>query len=245
MLPVDEPELTPQLIRDRYDRLLARLHGVAVGAGRDPDGFRIVAVTKGFGIQVVRTAVDAGLSSFGENRVQEAAVKVAIAPDADWHMIGHLQSNKARAALGLFGTIHSVDSLELLERIERIAHDDGRRPRLLLQVTMSAEAGRAGFRVDEFGVLADDRHGPLVQVLGRLRRAEVIGLMTMAPLDSGDAGGHFAALRELRDTLRASSGLPLPQLSMGMTADAEAAVREGATLLRIGTAIFGPRPEHH
>ena len=125
MLPVDEPPITPELIRDRVATVRARLRTAAEGAGRDPDGVRLVAVTKGFELDAVRAARAAGLTVFGENRVQEAASKVEAMPDAEWHMIGRLQSNKVRLALGLFRVIHSVESLELLQRIERIAHDDG------------------------------------------------------------------------------------------------------------------------
>jgi pyridoxal phosphate enzyme (YggS family) len=204
----------------------------------------VVAVTKGFGVAVVQASVAAGLSSFGENRVQEAALKVEAAPDADWHLIGHLQSNKVRPAVRLFGSIHSVDSLELLERVERIAHDDDQRPRVLLQVNAGGEAGRAGFARDWFAGQVDAPTGQLVRALLDLRHAQVIGLMVMASLQA-PAAEQFAEVRVLGQRLRQASGLALPELSMGMTADAEDAVRQGATLLRLGTAIFGPRPEHH
>jgi PLP dependent protein len=244
---IEEPPPGPELIRSRYDRLVEALRAAAASADRDPDGFRVVAVTKGFGVEVVRAALAAGLTRLGENRVQEAAAKVEAAPDAEWHMVGQLQSNKARAALRLFATIHSVDSVALLQRVDRIAHDDGHAPRILLQVDMSGRAGRAGrggFAVDEFEGLAAERNGPLVKALRSLAAARPVGLMTIAPLDPGSERGPFARLRQLRDRLRQTSGLELPELSMGMTADAEAAVREGATLVRIGTALFGPRPEH-
>jgi len=242
---VEEPALTPDLIRDRYDRLLAHLRAAAAEADHDPGRIRVVAVTKGFGIAVVRAALEAGLSSLGENRVQEATDKVSAAPDADWHMIGHLQANKARAALRLFRTIHSVDSMELLGRIDRIAHDDGRRPRLLLQVNIGEEPDRSGFDLAWFDGQVDEPRGPLAGALATVHAVEVVGLMGMARYGSGDAASQFATLRGLRDRLRLASGMELPELSMGMTADAEAAVREGATLVRIGTAIFGPRPDHH
>ena len=242
---LEEPALTPELIRNRYDSLLARLRVSAADAGHDPARIRVVAVTKGFGLAVVRAALEAGISSLGENRVQEATDKVSAAPDADWHMIGHLQANKVRAALRLFRTIHSVDSIELLGRIERIAHDDGRRPRLLLQVNIGEEADRSGFDLTWFDGQVDEPRGPLAEALATLRSAEVIGLMGMASYGSGEAASQFATLRVLRDRLRVASGMELPELSMGMTADAEEAVRQGATLVRIGTAIFGPRPDHH
>jgi len=242
MLSVDEPPITPELIRERVATLMGRLRATAEGAGRDPDGFRLVAVTKGFEAAAVRAAQAAGLSVFGENRVQEAAPKVEAVPAVEWHMIGRLQSNKVRQALGLFRAIHSVESLELLQRIERIAHDDGHRPRLLLQVDTSADGGRVGFAAEWFAAQAGDAASELVRTLRELHATDVVGLMTMAPIDGTPPRQHFAALRGLRDALQTTAGLPLLELSMGMTGDADAAVAEGATLVRIGTAIFGPRP---
>lgn len=230
-------QLSAGLIRARTDALLGRLRRAALTAGRDPDGFRLVAVTKGFGAPVVLAAREAGLTAFGENRVQEAAAKVEAVPDVEWHLVGRLQSNKARAALRLFGTIHSVDSVALLERLERIAHDDGRRPALLLQVNVTGDASKAGFAA----AALDSR---LVAALRQLHAARVVGLMTIGPMHAPPdaARAAFARLRELRDRLQDALARPLPELSMGMSADAEAAVAEGATLVRVGTAIFGPRP---
>jgi PLP dependent protein len=242
MEPIAEPELTADLIRDRYDRLVARLRTTAERAGRDPDGVRVVAITKGFGTDVVRAAREAGLRIFGENRVQEALLKVEAVPDVDWHLVGRLQSNKVRPAVGAFATIHSVDSLDLLRRMERIAHDDGRRPRVLLQVNLSGEPSKAGFAADWFRGEARAR-GELAAALAEARHAMVVGLMTIAAfgVSEGAARATFAQLRGMRDELAETSGQELPELSMGMTADADAAVAEGATLVRIGTAIFGPR----
>ena len=242
MLPIEEPELTPDLIRSRFAALGERLRGVAAANGRDPDGFRIVAVTKGFGEGALRAAWTAGLRSFGENRVQEALPKVAALPEADWHLVGRLQANKVRPALGAFATIHSVDSLDLLRRIERIAHDDGRHPRLFLEVNLSEEPEKAGFDAAWFAA-ETQRTGELAAALTQLRHASVTGLMTMGRAGSPEpeARRSFARLRELRDELVQTTGLALPGLSMGMTGDASAAVAEGATLIRIGTAIFGPR----
>ena len=243
MQPIDEADLTPHLIRSRADAVLLRLRAVAAEAGRDPGGFRLVAVTKGFGIGVVRSAAEAGLTTIGENRVQEAADKVAAFPALDWHLIGRLQSNKARQALRLFSTIHSVDSIELLQRLDRIAAEEGIRRSILLQVNVAAEESKAGFDAGWFAAEAA-RPGALARALGSLRGVEVVGLMTMAPLGATTAAQRdvFAKLRRLRDALRLLTGAPLPELSMGMTADAEAAVAEGSSLVRIGTAIFGPRP---
>jgi pyridoxal phosphate enzyme (YggS family) len=242
---IEEPPLTPDLIRERADALTTRLRTAAERAGRDPDGVRIVAVTKGFGLPVIRTALDAGLTTLGENRVQEAEPKVEAFPDTEWHLVGHLQSNKARRALALFRTVHSVDSLDLLTRLDRLAHDDSRRPALLLQVNLSGEERKAGFDPDWFTREAE-RPAELAASLHDLRAATVRGLMTMARAGADENEQHttFARLRELRDRLAQASGLDLPELSMGMTADVEAAVAEGATLVRIGTALFGPRPGH-
>jgi pyridoxal phosphate enzyme (YggS family) len=243
MLPIDEPPLTAELIRSRHDAALARLRAAAAAAGRDPDGFQIVAVTKGFGEAVIRAARAAGLARFGENRVQEGMAKMAAASDAEWHLVGRLQANKARPAVRAFAMIHSVDSLELLTRLDRIAAEEARAPQLLLEVNVTGEASKAGFSLDWFAA-AVRTPGSLSAALASLRAAKLVGLMTIGP-----AGGPveesrraFALLRGLRDELQQLLGVPLPELSMGMTADAEAAVAEGATLVRIGTAIFGPRP---
>ncbi len=240
---IEEPPITPELVRERAAALTARLRTAAERAGRDPAGFHIVAVTKGFGLPVVRAAIEAGLTTLGEHRVQEAENKVEAFPDAEWHLVGHLQSNKARRALALFRTIHSVDSVELLGRLERLAHDDGRAPVILLQVNLSGEERKAGL---DPGWFAQEVGGELARAVAGLRSARVRGLMTMARAGADDAEQHatFGRLRELRDRLADASGLELPELSMGMTADAEAAVAEGATLVRIGTALFGPRPGH-
>lgn len=243
MQRIEEPALTRELIRARAETLMARLRVAAEAAGRDPGGFRLVAVTKGFGTPVARDALAAGLTLLGENRVQEAAPKVEALPGAEWHLVGHLQSNKARRALALFRVIHSVDSLELLERLDRLAHDDDRRPALLLQVNLADEHGRAGFDSAWFADQAS-RRGELATALAALRSARAVGLMTMAAAGAtpDEQRATFGALRGLRDRLEQAAGMRLPELSMGMTADAEAAVAEGATLVRVGTALFGPRP---
>lgn len=242
--PIDEPELDPDLIRRRADGVIARLRAAAERAGRDPHGFHLVAVTKGFGVGVAAKALAAGLESLAENRIQEAAPKVEALPGADWHLIGRLQSNKARHAVRLFPTIHSVDSLDLLARLDRIAGEEGRTTRVLLQVNVAGEAAKAGFDRAWFAAQADRAGGELMAAIGACSAVEVVGLMTMAPFGIGEAEQHavFGALRELRDRIRQVSGHELAELSMGMTADAEAAVAEGSTMVRIGTAIFGPRP---
>lgn len=243
MLPVDEPNLDEALIRERLTSLTARLRASAEAAGRDPDGFRVVAVTKGFGPEVVHLAVRAGLTRLGENRVQEALPKVAAEPGAEWHLVGHLQSNKARRAVGAFSWIHSVHDLALLRRLESIAHDSGSVPRLLLQVNLTDEPAKSGWEQAAFArEIAPGSE--LAAVLRDLRHARVAGLMTIARFGAPEAEARatFRTLRELRDGLEQATGIGFPELSMGMTADAGAAVAEGATIVRVGTALFGPRP---
>jgi pyridoxal phosphate enzyme (YggS family) len=228
---VSEPPTVEQILA-RHERVRARLRTAAERAGRDPDGFRIVAVTKGFGIDVARAALDAGLTRLGENRVQEALPKIQALPAAEWHLVGRLQRNKARKAVGAFAMIHSVDSLELLRRLDADATQAELAPRLLLEVNVSGEPTKAGFAPEQL----EEMDAPLSDL--------VVGLMTMARHDADPAEQRrtFAALGDLRDRLQERTGMSLPELSMGMSEDAEAAVAEGATLVRIGTALFGPRP---
>lgn len=228
---VSEPP-TAERIAARHARLSAGLQAAAERAGRDPEAFRIVAVTKGFGVEVARAALHAGLRALGENRVQEALPKIEALPEAEWHLVGRLQRNKVRKAVSAFAVIHSVDSVELLRHLGDDATRAGLAPRLLLQVNVSGEATKAGF--------APERLGEVMPALSN----RVVGLMTMARHDADEAEQRltFATLRRLRDDLEQRAGIGLPELSMGMSGDAEAAVAEGATLLRIGTALFGPRP---
>lgn len=218
-------------LRERHDALLARLRRIAADHGHDPERLRIVGVTKTHPIAVVRAAAEAGLTRLGENRVQEAEPKVAAAPEVEWHFVGRLQSNKVRRVLRSFAVVHSVDSIALLHRLDEIAADERLGSRILLQVNVSGEASKAGMAPAELDQVEAPRH------------ASLVGLMTIAPLGADDdaARATFAQLRELRDALQDRIGLPLPELSMGMSADADAAAAEGATLVRIGTALFGPR----
>ncbi len=220
---------TADEIRERHDRLLGRLRAIAETSGHDPDRLRIVAVTKGWPLEVARAAFDAGLTVLGESRVQEAEPKVAAIPEAEWHLVGRLQSNKARRAASAFEVIHSVDTPKLLGLL---AADEAPRPRLLLQVNVTGEAAKAGMAPEDALAMAPALAG-----------VPVIGLMTIARMEATDeeARATFRRLRELRDRLAQASGIGLEELSMGMSADAEAAAAEGATLVRIGTALFGPR----
>jgi pyridoxal phosphate enzyme (YggS family) len=197
---------------------------------RSPDEIKLVVVTKEVGVSAIRAAFDCGVRDFGENRVQEAEDKIAqlsdLKPDVTWHMVGHLQSNKARTALELFDIIHSVDSVRLAEILSRRVE---RNFPVLLQVNVPGEATKSGFAVNEVEAVVGE--------IRRLPNLRVMGLMTIAPLvaDTEEVRPVFRKLRELRDFLG------LEHLSMGMTDDFEVAVGEGATILRIGRAIFGER----
>ena len=202
-------------------------------AGRAEDSARLVAVSKTFPAEAVASAREAGQFLFGENRVQELATKVPVLPqDIEWHLIGHLQANKVRAAVNLATWIHSVDTADLLRRIVRIAEEENRTPRLLLEVNVSGEASKFGMRADEVEATVSACPTPLL-----------CGLMTVAPAEATVAELHqvFASLRKLRDSVAAATGHPLPELSMGMSGDFEIALAEGATIVRIGSAIFGHR----
>jgi PLP dependent protein len=198
----------------------------------------IVAVTKGFGPDAVRAALAAGLPDVGENRVQEALDKMTQVPDSGvaWHLIGHLQRNKAKLVTGRFTLVHSVDSLELAEELGRRAAAAGIRQRILLQVNVAGEAQKSGCALSEAPALA--------RGIAALDSLALEGLMTMAPLtDEVDTQRRtFRGLRQVRDALR-EEGLWLPTLSMGMSGDYATAVEEGATVIRLGTALFGTRTE--
>lgn len=229
LIPDEPPGV--ELIRERHERLLARLRRAAEAGGHDPDRLRIVGVTKTHPASLARAALAAGISRLGESRIQEAEPKIDAVPDAKWHFIGRLQSNKARRAVRRFAAIHSIDSPELLARVDELAAEERVAPQVLLQVNVSGEAAKAGLDPDALGSVADPRTVALV------------GLMTIAPMGASDAEARavFGRLRELRDRLEQRIGHALPELSMGMSADADAAAAEGATLVRIGTLLFGPR----
>jgi pyridoxal phosphate enzyme (YggS family) len=198
-------------------------------AGRDPDEVAIVAVTKGFDVSVCREALAAGLHMLGENRVQEALGKMDLLPDAEWHLIGHLQTNKVRQAAGRFALIQSVDSTRLAEAIANVAPSQP----VLVQVNVSHEPQKSG-------VDPDDALEVIGAVAGLL---DLRGLMAMGP-SAGDPTPAFLRVRELRDEAQQRVGKSLPVLSMGMSGDFEAAVAAGSTMLRLGQALFGPRPAH-
>jgi pyridoxal phosphate enzyme (YggS family) len=205
-------------------------------AGRDPSAVRLVAVSKTVDLERIRAAMDAGQDLFGENYLQEARDKIAaLGRRVGWHLVGHLQSNKAKGAVELFDLIHAVDRLKLAEALDAAAARLGKVQDVLIQVNQGGEATKSG--------VAPEAAPALLQEVARLPHLRVLGLMTMPPWlpDPEAVRPYFRALRELRDHLRGLTGLPLTELSMGMSGDFAVAVEEGATLVRVGTAIFGER----
>lgn len=221
---------------ERLAEVRERMAEACRRAGRDPCGVELVAVSKTFPPESVHELADAGQRVFGESRVQEAEPKVAVLPAfLRWHFIGHLQRNKVRKALPLFEVIHSVDSLRLAEQVEQVAGELGLFPKIHLEVNLAGEASKHGFA-------PDDLRRALPGLL-EMRRLEISGLMAIPPAgdDAAESRRWFAALRELRDCLVSDSGVPLPGLSMGMSSDYEVAIEEGATVVRVGSALFGVR----
>ena len=196
-------------------------------AGRNPEEVTIVAVTKGFGPEVCRAAFDAGLRILGENRVQEAVAKMDAVQGPEWHLIGHLQTNKARAAAGRFALIHSVDSRHLADALARINVEQ----KVLVEVNVAREPRKTG--VDPAG--AQELLDAVAEML------DLQGLMAMGPAE-GDPRPAFDELRTIRDEAQQRLGKPLPILSMGMSGDFEVAAAAGSTMLRLGQVLFGPRP---
>jgi pyridoxal phosphate enzyme (YggS family) len=218
---------------DRFARVEQRISAACEKAGRPRESVRLLAVSKTKPPEAVAEAAACGHRFFGENRVQEAQAKIPQCPAGlDWHLIGHLQTNKARMAAGLFTMVHSVDSLKLLQALE--THADTPLP-ILLQVNVSGEAAK-------FGMEPGDAAG-IIETANQMHKVEVHGLMTIPPFapDPEKTRVHFAALRELRDRLQKETGTPLPELSMGMSHDLEVAIEEGSTWVRIGTDLFGAR----
>jgi pyridoxal phosphate enzyme (YggS family) len=231
-------------LHDAHAAVLERIAGACRRVGRDPREVALVAVSKTVEPVRLRAAVTAGLTTLGENRVQEAAAKVAEVPGATWHLVGPLQSNKARRALETFDLIQTVDSLGLAERLDRLARDvRGAGPKarypVLLQVNVDDDPSKAGLAPEEITAALDG--------MAALDALEMRGLMTIGRqmADADAARPTFRALRALSERLRVSGGALGPDLSMGMTDDFEAAVEEGATIVRVGRAIFGERPHRH
>ncbi len=224
------------------ERVLATISDACARVGRDPAGVTLVAVSKTVPVERLVAAVAGGLTTFGENRVQEAEAKVGLVPGASWHLVGPLQSNKARRALATFAVIESVDTIELAERLDRLVAEvrPGERVPVLLEVNVDGDPAKSGFAPD---ALAGD-----LPRLGELQHLEIGGLMTVGRLveRAEDARSTFVALRELSGRLRspaAGASALGPALSMGMSDDYPIAVEEGATIVRVGRALFGER--HH
>lgn len=223
-------------LSERLQRLEERIAAACARAGRSRRDITLVAVSKTHPPETISEAAALGLRVFGENKVQEARAKIPECPShLEWHLIGHLQTNKAKWAVELFELIHSVDSERLVRTLEEEAAKRGRTVQVLLEVNVSGEASKFG--------LAPDAVRSVLDVANACPHVVVRGLMTMAPLvaDPEKARPYFAKLRELRDRLARETGSPLEHLSMGMSGDFEPAIEEGATLIRIGTLLFGER----
>ena len=217
-------------VAENLARVQERVARAAERAGRRPDGVLLIGVSKTVDVARIRAAVAAGVSTLGENRVQEAKSKIAeLGRLAAWHLIGHLQTNKVKDALDLFDLIHSLDRLELARELERRAAAQGWVADALLQVNVAAEASKGG--------VAPDAVGETLDLIGKLGHVRVRGLMTIPPEveRAEESRPWFRRLRELAERHG------LPELSMGMSGDFEVAIEEGATMVRVGTAIFGPR----
>jgi hypothetical protein len=215
-----------------------RIAAAAARSHRTPDSIKLLAVTKTVAPVCIGEAIDAGITMFGENYVQEAKEKVAvIGPRAQWHMIGHLQTNKAKYAVNLFNYIHSVDRMDLARELDKKARLAGHKMNILIEVNVSGEKTKNG--IQAAAAIS------LVQDVSRLENLSVRGLMTMAPYSASpeNSRSYFTGLRNLRDDIiRAGiTGIMMEELSMGMTDDFEVAIEEGATIVRIGRAIFGER----
>jgi pyridoxal phosphate enzyme (YggS family) len=223
-------------IQKNMERVRTQIAEATKKAGRRVEDVELIAISKTHDAERVREAFEAGQNVFGESRVQEARAKIPELPSSlRWHFVGHLQKNKIRHALPLFELMHSVDSLALAQEVNRIAEEEGLHPRILLEANVAGEGSKFGFRPD---TLAAD-----MELLLGLPRLSIEGLMTIPPLapEAEESRKFFVQLRELRDTLEKEFDVKLPHLSMGMTSDFTVAIEEGATLVRVGTAIFGER----
>jgi pyridoxal phosphate enzyme (YggS family) len=223
-------------IADRLLDVQNRIANAAQRAGRSAAEIELVAVSKAQPPEAVHAALDAGQALFGENRVQEARAKIPLLPGrVRWHFVGHLQKNKIRHALPLFELFHGIDSFEIARDVSRIAVETGALPQVLLEVNVAGESTKFGF--------TPERLRARIEEVIALERLTVKGLMCIPPpqVDAENFRKFFISLRELRDRLQDELRISLPQLSMGMSGDFEVAVEEGATIVRVGTAIFGHR----
>jgi PLP dependent protein len=225
-------------LADNLEKVQQRIRAACERAGRDPASVTLLTVTKSQPPEAVAAAAKLGLLLFGENKVQEAKSKIPLCPgNLRWHFIGHLQSNKCRDAVELFKMIQSVDSLPLAQEINKRAEQASKTLPVLLEVNVAGEASKFGYRPEQ--LLAE------LKELNALPRIEIHGLMAVPPwsAEAEKSRPHFRRLRELKERAEAVLGAPLPHLSMGMSGDFEIAIAEGATMVRIGTDLFGPRPK--
>jgi pyridoxal phosphate enzyme (YggS family) len=224
-------------IKEQIAEIRASIEDAAKAAGRKPEDVKLVAVSKTFPAEAVTAAYNEGQRIFGENKVQELEIKCPILPDdIEWHLIGHLQGNKALKAINLASWIHSVDSIKLVKRIDRLAEENKVKPNILLELNVSGEDSKFG--------LTDERATmDLAAIAVESQNVNFKGLMTMAPFgaDESELRSVFSSLRKLRDRMENEFSIKLPELSMGMSSDFKIAIEEGATFVRIGTAIFGKR----
>lgn len=221
---------------DRLSRIEERIAAACARAGRRVEDVALIAVSKTQRPEAVAEAAALGLRLFGENKVQEARAKISLCPNQiEWHLIGHLQTNKAKLAAQLFEMVHSVDSERLVHTLNEAAEQAGRSLRILLEVNVSGEGSKFGLKPDDVAAV--------IETANACPRLIVQGLMTMAPFapEAEKARPYFRQLRLLRDRLAGETGTPLEHLSMGMSGDFDVAVEEGATLVRIGTLLFGER----
>jgi pyridoxal phosphate enzyme (YggS family) len=223
-------------IENNLCEIKQQIADAATRAGRNPEDVKLIAVSKTFPSEYVQAAYECGQRAFGENRVQELEEKFRILPeDIEWHLIGHLQGNKAARAVQCADYIHSIDSLKLLKRVIRLAEEAEVCPKILLEINISGEESKFG--ATEADVLEMAREA------NASNNVELVGLMTMAPFgaDQDELRAVFGGLRKLRDLLESKWDIKLPELSMGMSSDFDIAVEEGATFVRVGTSIFGKR----
>jgi len=226
------------LLAETLPPVQARIAAALQRAGRAPDAVTLIAVTKTHPPETVLAAIAAGLTQIGENKVQEARAKQAeTGQRGEWHLIGHLQSNKVKYVPAIFDWVHSLDSLEIATALDERAREEGKKLKVLLQVNPSGE-------ITKFGV-PPEKAAALAEAINALPSLELRGLMMLAPYyeEVERTRPHFAALRETRDRLEKETGLILPELSMGMSSDFEIAIEEGSTFLRLGTILFGQRPK--
>lgn len=228
--------MSASAVADNLERVREQIATAATKSGRSAKDVDLIAVTKTHDAERVRAAIDAGHLVFGESKVQEARAKIPLLPSsARWHFIGHLQKNKIRHALPLFELFHGVDTVDVAQGIDRIADEMGSHPRILLEVNVAGEGSKFGFKPEGLRTA--------METLMALPRVSLEGLMTIPPFsdEAEDSRRYFSELRELRDSLQKDFGVALPHLSMGMTNDFAIGIEEGATLVRVGTAIFGAR----